>query len=95
MALKLLLLLSSYNCFSQIIATFLKLFMFFQAMANFLKPFQTLSSLLKFMATSKRNMKHHISKNEAPLESQNVEIHDIKINGIGWKTYLFFGLFVV
>jgi hypothetical protein len=47
-------------------------------MANFLKPFQTFSSLLKFMATSKRNMKHHISKNEAPLESQNVEINDIK-----------------
>jgi hypothetical protein len=69
-------------------------------MANFLKPFQivatfqTFSSPFKFMATSKRNMKHHVFKKWAPLESQNVEIHDIKRYGIGWKTHIFIGLFV-
>lgn len=77
--------LSSYGCFFQAIVASLKLWplfssylCFFQAMANFFKPFQTFSSLFKFMATSKRNMKHHISKKWAPLESQNVEIHDKK-----------------
>jgi hypothetical protein len=91
MAFKLWLLLSSYSCFSQIMATSLKLFVFFSSYGQFS---QTFSSPIKFMSTSKRIMKHHISKNWAPLESQNVEIHDIKRNRIGWKAYLFIGLFV-